>query len=202
MELLRAADTSEQVQQDAAVVLHELDSLARISSQLLLVTATELAELVEPVRMDMAVLLERVASRWRPTADRRWTLDVEPSPLVADEALLESALDALIENALKYTTDGGSIVLCCRPLHGGVRVSVEDDGCGISAFVMKDVFERSSRLGPAAARGTGLGLSIVKAITEAHHGALEVTSQVRRGATFVLTLPDVAPALSPARPRF
>jgi len=189
-ELLQAGATDEQTRADVEVVLRELDSVSRISGRLLLLTATQLSELMDAAPLDVAELLRQAGQRWQPTTSRSVQVTVEECPLVGDWALLESAVDALVENALRYTAAEGTVVLSCRLGPGEVVVEVADDGAGIAPERLPSVFERRWQPGLADERsGTGLGLAIVKAIVDAHGGTVGVRSTLGDGTTVVLTLP-------------
>jgi two-component system, OmpR family, sensor kinase len=191
VELIRAGAEEPDLHHDASVVLRELDSLSRISARLLLLRATDLSAFVEPVRLDVADLLQDLALRWGPSANRTWRVHAESCLVRADEALLESALDALIENALRFTRDGGEVCLSCRREGGTVTVLVQDDGTGIEPVRMPQLFRRPDHVTTATAHsGTGLGLPLVKAIVEAHGGSVHAQSS-RGGSVFELTLPAV-----------
>jgi signal transduction histidine kinase len=189
-ELLQAGATDAQTRADTEVVLSELDSVSRISGRLLLLTASQLSELLEPAPLDVADLLRQVQQRWQPTTSRDLRLSTEPCRLVGDWALLESAVDALVENALRYTTADGTVRLSCRQDDADVVLEVGDDGAGIPADRLPLVFERRWHPGMAEERsGTGLGLAIVKAIGEAHGGAVSIQSTVGHGTRVDLRLP-------------
>jgi signal transduction histidine kinase len=183
-ELLEAGATDAQTRADAAVVLRELDSVSRISERLLLLTATQLSELLVPATLDVGALLHQVQQRWQPTTSRDLRLDTEPCVLVGDWSLIESAVDALVENALRYTAPDGWVRLCCRRDGSCVVVEVADDGAGIPADRLPTVFQRRWHPGMADERsGSGLGLAIVKAIAEAHGGTVGIESTVRTDST-------------------
>jgi signal transduction histidine kinase len=114
----------------------------------------------------------------------------------ADRARLRQVLVNLIDNAVKYSPEGGEVEVRALAADGGVRVSVRDAGPGIPREHQERIFEKFGRLEiPGSSKpGTGLGLFIARSIAEAHGGALEVSPLPREGATFVLTLPAAAAA--------
>jgi two-component system phosphate regulon sensor histidine kinase PhoR len=133
-------------------------------------------------------------------AERRMALANElPETLRAwaDADRFEQVLLNLVENAIRYGRDQGSISVGGRPVPGNrIEVWVRDDGPGIPPESRDRVFERFYRIDRARTRdkgGTGLGLSIVKHIVNAHGGQVWVRSELGRGSTFFLTLPEAAP---------
>lgn len=115
-----------------------------------------------------------------------------PLPAIrGDRARLRQVLGNLIENAVKYSPDGGEVEVRVFAADGAVRVSVRDAGPGIPREHQERIFEKFGRveISGSSKPGTGLGLFIARSIAEAHGGTLEVSSLPREGATFVLTLP-------------
>jgi two-component system phosphate regulon sensor histidine kinase PhoR len=114
----------------------------------------------------------------------------------ADEEAVDQILDNLLDNALKYTPEGGRISVGWRVRHGEVDLEVADTGIGIPAPDLPRIFERFYRVDKARSRemgGTGLGLSIVKHLAQAMRGGVKATSQVGQGTTFIVSLPRAAP---------
>ncbi|KGE70658.1 sensor histidine kinase [Spirochaeta lutea] len=113
-------------------------------------------------------------------------------PIMANEALLEQALINLIENGIKYGTEGGWVRVEARLDDTYCIFSVQDNGPGIPAREKDRVFQRFYRIDKTRSRqqgGTGLGLSIVKHIALCHHGEASVTSTMGQGSTFSLKIP-------------
>lgn len=109
----------------------------------------------------------------------------------ADEEGLRQILNNLVDNALKYTADGGQVRVACRPAGSAVFIEVRDTGIGISAKYLPRVFERFYRVDKARSRelgGTGLGLSIVKHLAQSFGGTVEVESEVGVGTVFTVKL--------------
>lgn len=110
----------------------------------------------------------------------------------ADPDLLNSVLQNLISNAIKFTNPGGKICLSLFESSPDVGVAVTDNGVGISEEVLQNLFRldvRESRSGTEEEKGTGLGLIICKEIIEKHGGKIWAESQLGKGATFKFTLP-------------
>ncbi len=110
----------------------------------------------------------------------------------ADEEAMDQILDNLLDNALKYTPEGGEIRVRWRIEGNVIALEVSDTGIGIPAADLPRIFERFYRVDKARSRelgGTGLGLSIVKHLVQAMHGNVRASSQVGSGTTFTVTLP-------------
>lgn len=115
----------------------------------------------------------------------------EDTLVYADLELLTSALQNLLENAIRYSNPGGQVDVTLRE-NDNVVIEVADNGIGISEEDQKRIFERFYRVDPARSRstgGTGLGLSIVKHVVSDLNGSIHVNSKPGEGATFVITLP-------------
>ncbi len=109
-----------------------------------------------------------------------------------DPTLLEQAIVNLLDNAVKYSDDGGTIRLQAANEKDFTVISVQDHGCGIAQKHLPRLFERFYRVDKARSRqlgGTGLGLAIVKHIVQAHGGDITVESTLGKGSTFSIRLP-------------
>ena len=120
--------------------------------------------------------------------------------MTADRRRLREVLDNLIQNAVKYSPDGGAISVRAQAEREEVLVSVSDRGIGIPRHLLERVFHAYERDEAGATRGimgTGLGLAICKGLVEALGGRIWVESDVGAGSTFLFTVP-VAPSVEPA----
>jgi signal transduction histidine kinase len=108
-----------------------------------------------------------------------------------DRTRLRQVLGNLIENAVKYSPEGGEVRVSAAAANGEVRIAVRDAGPGIPRDHQSRIFEKFGRVDvPGASKpGTGLGLFIARSIAEAHGGSLDVSSGAEPGSTFTLTLP-------------
>jgi two-component system phosphate regulon sensor histidine kinase PhoR len=171
-------------------LIDDLLTLSQIESQAVPLrrSAVELRPLAEAVLTTLQPHLER----------RRITASLEvPAGLSvdADPERLRQVFANLLDNAVKYNTDGGRITVSAAREGGSVRVAISDTGIGIPDADLSRVFERFYRVDKARSRelgGTGLGLSIVKHIVESHGGAIAVTSRLGQGSKFSFTLPGAA----------
>jgi len=195
-ELIRDAQPGSQAAQDAIVVLEEFDNLERIAARLLTLARMDEHWTVKPSVVPLGALLERTVTRWRPAANRDWRMSPTSAVVVADRQRLETALDSLVENAVRYTEESGPIELAAYPDGESVVIEVRDNGSGIPdeelAYVFESFHSGSSR------GGTGIGLAIVKTIVEAHGGAVSAENVPGGGASFRLRLPGPGPALPAA----
>ena len=110
-----------------------------------------------------------------------------------DAQLLEQAISNLLDNAIKYSEEGGTISVASFQTEEDTTISVQDQGSGIAEKHLPRLFERFYRVDKARSRklgGTGLGLSIVKHIAQAHRGKVSVESSPGKGSTFTIHLPN------------
>ena len=177
---------------ELGVSLDELDRIERIVSRLLLLAKADQPDFVRFADVEIDGFLEDVFMRWSEVAERAWRLELDVVGLVqVDEEALRSALDALLENAVKYTERGAAIQLRAHAAGGEIVIEVADGGYGVAPEVRERIFDRFARADDARTRelgGVGLGLSIVAAIAAAHGGRCTVESGPR-GTTFALHLP-------------
>jgi signal transduction histidine kinase len=146
--------------------------------------------------VDLPVLVRKVADLYEVVADNKaLKISVEmPEGLIvkADSNRLPQAVANLVDNAVKYTPNGGHITISGWRENGEIALSVKDTGIGISSMESEKVWERLYRADKSRSeRGLGLGLTVVKAIVEAHHGRVTLESRLNRGSVFTLYLPAV-----------
>jgi signal transduction histidine kinase len=179
------------------VALDELGRMDAIVERLLVLARAGQRDFVLSERIDLEALLEDVFVRWSEVAPRAWRLGpVAAGRVAADPDRLRTALDALIENAVKYTEPHDAIELRTRVIDDQIAIEVADEGCGVPAEALGRIFDRFARADSArtrAAGGVGLGLAIVDAIAKAHGGSCHVAS-VGQGSVFSLHLPGFNPA--------
>jgi signal transduction histidine kinase len=139
-----------------------------------------------------AFVAEVVSIEARATRDHEFSLDLplDLSPLWADRGKVEEVVINLVNNAIKYSPDGGLITITAAPRDTMMCVSVSDTGLGIAADAKSRLFQRFQRVGnKQRVSGTGLGLFVCKTLIEAHGGKIWVDSEEGQGSTFHFTVP-------------
>ncbi len=125
--------------------------------------------------------------------DKRIEISSEVSPglyVTADPGRVRQVLANLLDNALKYSPEGGRVELRSAPAGTEVMIEVSDNGAGIAGHDLTRIFERLYRGDQSRSqKGLGLGLSLVQAVVRAHHGRIEVQSQPGEGSRFTVYLP-------------
>ncbi|HZU97986.1 MAG TPA: PAS domain-containing sensor histidine kinase [Planctomycetota bacterium] len=121
-------------------------------------------------------------------------IDSPLRPILANRDRLHAVFENLMGNAIKFTPEGGRIVVGARLVGGSVRFTITDSGPGISDADLPHIFERFWRAKNSAGMGVGLGLAIAKGIVEAHGGEIRVQNVPGAGASFSFTIP-CAPSL-------
>ena len=178
-----------------------LDELARIDAiieRLLVLATADQTDFLHLEEIDVEAFLEDVFMRWSEVAPRAWRLGpMAAGRLRVDPERLRTALDALLENAVKYTWENAAIELRAR-YEGAWRlvIEVEDEGTGVPDEALHRIFDRFARADAARTRtagGVGLGLAIVDAIAKGH-GGYSTVENTGHGSIFGLHLPCFAPA--------
>lgn len=154
--------------------------------------------------VDVRTLIETTVTSAQPTARQKGiSLSAELPPalpaITANADQLRQVLDNLLNNALKFTPEGGRVTVKAHAGSDTVQISVADTGLGIPADSLDKIFRRFFRAKVSARQqipGTGLGLTIVKQIIDTHHGDIAVKSAEGHGTTFTVTLPITQPAVS------
>lgn len=199
-------DDPQERRETVQLVLHELDRMNRIVTDLLTLAKVDRPDHVRPVETDVAALTLELDSHVRHLGERDWVLDeVAEGHALLDAQRVSQAVLQLARNAVQHTGTGDRIHLASRwQLLGDGRWelawSVADHGPGVPPKQARRIFERFHRVEGSAADhdGAGLGLPIVRAIAENHGGGVSVSETPGGGATFTLTLPVVGPGPAPA----
>jgi PAS domain S-box-containing protein len=192
-----------------SLIVEESERLGRIVNQILLANQLEMGRLdLETEPFDARDLLERVAEAARTHAPPQVSLEVAAAealtPVAADKDHVRQILVNLVENAIKYSPDGGTIELRAETTDDAVLFRVADEGIGIPDDEQPRIFEKFYRLDPNMTRGiggTGLGLYICSELVERMGGRIWVASRERKGSEFYFELPAVAATRLPIRTR-
>ena len=172
----------------------ECERLSGIVDNLLFVARADAArEPIERKQFDGRAALEKIGTFYQTIAeDRHVTINCTgEGEIYGDPVLLSRAVSNLVDNALRFTPDGGAIQLsiAARPTHS--EVTVADSGCGIPSEHLPRVFDRFYRIDSSrSSDGAGLGLALVKSIVDLHGGSAKIESTVNRGTTVILTFPN------------
>jgi len=185
-----AADYRETI--ESTVV--ECERLSRIVDNLLFVARADAER--EPIarkRFDARAAVEKIAAFYQTIADDQHVAITcsGDGQMHADPDLFERALANLLDNALRFTPENGSIEITLSDQNTDFEVAVSDNGCGIAAEHLPRVFDRFYRAEPSrGSDGAGLGLALVKSIVELHGGSVAIQSEVGDGTVVKLRFPS------------
>jgi heavy metal sensor kinase len=194
---LRRSGSNDPQRSTLASQIEELDRLARLIDQILTLARAESGQIrLTFVPVDVGALAASLVEQLEPVAQAR-TIDLrcEQTGTVvvnADAGWLQRLLLNLLDNAIKFTKEGGHVVLRVTRDAGRARIDVRDTGIGMSPDETSHVFERFFQADPARTSGNdgaGVGLSLVKWIVDRHEGSIAVNSRVGEGSTFTVLLP-------------
>ena len=177
-------------------LIAELFELTKLNSQ-------ETRPHLEPFAL--SELVQDVVQKLTLVAERKQVQLVAHSPadlpfVSGDIGLIERVLENLIENALRYTQQGGTVTVSLTHGNGTIMTQIVDTGCGIPPEELPHIFDRYYRVGKNQhdrSIGAGLGLAITKRILELHGSSIEVQSVVNKGTTFSFHLSVVQPSIQP-----
>lgn len=177
--------------------LEETERLANIVEQLLAISRLDAGEACrERIRLDLGELATSTADQLHLLADEKAIslqyLADSGVYVEADPLRLRQIIANLLDNAIKYTREGGAVKLSVFVLENQAILEVEDNGAGIPSEALSHIFDRFYRADQARSRssgGVGLGLAIVKAICSAHGATIRVSSEERVGTCFRVSLP-------------
>ncbi|HWE03346.1 MAG TPA: ATP-binding protein [Tepidisphaeraceae bacterium] len=181
-----------------ATISKHVDQLQNLVSDLLELSTLESSpEIPRRVSVDLAAVARRVADLLQPAAqNKKQSLNVElpvgVPRILGNPDYLERAVSNLIDNAIKYSPEGGVVNVTMGYSHESVTIEVQDNGIGIPPADLDRIFERFYRVDRSRSRemgGTGLGLSIVKHVAQVHGGSVEVSSTPGAGSRFRLKIP-------------
>jgi signal transduction histidine kinase len=192
---LRDASSPEAYREALADCLEEADRVMTMLDALMDIAEAETGAMrLKVEEVDVVSVVRDAVSLYADLAeDKQITLEIHaPGQLIApaDRARVMQALANLLDNAVKYTPAGGRVQVAVEPMDAGVAITVADNGVGIPADELPQIWDRLFRGDRSRSqRGLGLGLSLVRAIVEAHHGRVDVQSTPGEGSTFKIYLP-------------
>jgi two-component system, chemotaxis family, CheB/CheR fusion protein len=193
-----------------AMLSRQTDHLARLLDDLLDVTRIARGRVtLQQEPLEIGAIIEHAVETVSPLAKAKsQTLRVErdPTPLYVsgDRARLVQCLTNILQNAVKFTNDGGEIAIALRDAGPDLEVSIRDNGIGVPAELLPrvfDLFVQSERTLDRSQGGLGIGLSVVKRLVEMHGGAVGIASEGQgRGTTVTIRLPRIETPADAAQP--
>ena len=198
----------DQIHEFYEIIDLECDRLTRLITDLLNVSRIEqgIALDLTPGPLDIESLVAKVVTSQQASdkTGHDWLIEVPAMPpVIADEDRLDQILTNLVNNAIKYSPNGGTIGVRARDDGDSVVISVSDQGMGMKKeFLAKGIFGKFAReryVDNQKIYGTGLGLYLVKHMVEAHGGRIWVDSEYGRGSTFSFRIPKRPPEEPPVR---
>ncbi|HEX6290908.1 MAG TPA: ATP-binding protein [Herpetosiphonaceae bacterium] len=194
--MLGAASDPAQQRRSLQRMNSELERMGRLVDDLLTLSRLDAHPRLRCEDTELGALVQDTINEFRGLAPHhQWSLTLVPGIVVrGDPDRLRQVLLNVLENARKFTPEGGSIAVTVTKRHDAAVMMIADTGVGIPAEDVPHVWDRFYRVDQARARasgGSGLGLSIVKSIVETHGGHVALSSSVGQGTTVTLTLPLV-----------
>ena len=193
----------------ADIVVHESSRLKRLLDDVRSLNDLDFTESAGSEQVDIHRLCTETAQRFRLAADKaQVTLRVHAGHLTAttDPRLMETVVNNLVSNAIRYTPPGGTVDIRARRRRTAIVIAVRDTGIGIAPEHLPRIFDRLYRVDEARDRvtgGSGLGLALARRAAQSIGGHIEVESKPQSGSEFRLILPNAAPgtAAPEYRPR-
>ena len=173
--------------------------LLKLTNMILdLIKLDEARFILRPKSFDIKKIVEQIVGDIQGLAERKSIrLDIRADsgkyPITGDPDMLERVVVNLLSNAMKFTPPGGSITVALASKPHEIMITVSDTGMGIPADKISSIFERFYQVEGDLTRkhgGTGIGLALVKEIVDRHGGRIEVESEVGKGTSFSITLPE------------
>ena len=199
----------EEYQEGLAHFIERFDHLNRLVNDLILLSKLDSSQVelnLVPLRLDL--LVQDIANLFQVLAEQKniglnigsW----QEATIMGDKMRVQQLFTNLIDNAVKFTPDGGSIRIRAERDGDFAKVEVVDTGMGIPKEEQENIFKRFYRVDKSRSKdvgGVGLGLSIAEWIAHAHRGKIEVGSEPNQGSTFIVYLPlqNNTPSLSKLR---
>jgi signal transduction histidine kinase len=199
LQILRLSPTGTPAMQTVEMMDRQVRHLVRLIDDLLDISRITRGKLeLRKQRVPLSLLLSNAVESSKPLIDMgKHTLTISvPEELITldvDPVRLAQVITNLLNNAAKYTPNGGAIALTARHTNDTVQIEVTDNGIGLSPQMLTKVFDMFSQVAPSTERsqgGLGIGLTLARRLTEMHNGTVEATSPgPGKGSTFTVTLP-------------
>ena len=195
---LRKPRSEAEYRETLGQILHESERLSQLIEQLLILARSDAGSSVLPmIRIDLTKPLRSACQQASILAEKKQLAFSEKMPakplwVHGDSPSLERMFLVLLDNAVKYTPDGGSIAVDLNAENGFAVTAIRDTGIGVAQEDIPHVFERFYRADPARTRdlgGSGLGLAIGNWIAQVHGGEIRIESEISRGSCFQVRLP-------------
>jgi len=196
--LLSKARTTEEYQEGLAHFIEQFDHLNRMINDLILLSKSDSSQVelkLVPLRLDL--LIQDIGNLFQVLAEQKniaLNIDtIQETVVMGDKIRLQQLFTNLIDNAIKYTSKG-SVLVTGEKNEGMVLIKIKDTGIGIPIEEQEKIFKRFYRVDKSRSRetgGVGLGLSIAEWVAHAHHGKIEVASELNQGSTFTVSLPAI-----------
>ncbi|KAA0267919.1 MAG: sensor histidine kinase [Chloroflexi bacterium] len=187
--------SGEQLQSTIETVSRNVDQIVNLTNDILFLQEMDLV-LPDFQPVNMLDVVESVIRKYEGRAKAKGiSLSVkgriQVPPVQGDEASLERAITALVDNAIKFSHPNGSVEIRLAEQGNHVTISVEDHGIGIDPQIRPRIFDRFFHIeksGEELYSGIGIGLSITRQVIQQHRGTLDVTSEPGKGSTFTISL--------------
>jgi len=205
----------DKVKETTTMITEQLTGLNKLVQSMLDLTYYEQGlTSLHLTRRDVREIVKEAAVSRRSIAESRklrLTLELGETPLHAliDSRRITDAFLALLDNAIRFTADGGTVNVTTRQSEHEVLITIEDTGIGIPQHELKWIFDKIYEVGDVmhhssgthgfGSKGFGLGLALCKAIAEKHGGRVTVSSTPGRGSTFAIALPRSGPKAAVAQ---
>ena len=185
-------DTPEQ-QETIDLTIEELDRMNRLIEDLVLLAKAERPDFLQIETIELTSFVTGLFDKLQTLGERNWDLDnqILSGKMTGDRQRITQAIINLANNAVQHTVVDSLIVFGAKIKGDRVEFWIRDTGNGIAASEQERIFQRFARVKNSRRRsdGSGLGLSIVKAVAEAHRGAINLQSKLGIGSTFTLVFP-------------
>lgn len=192
---LQGRPDPEQYREALANSIEESDRILSLLNSLMDVSEAEIGSLrLKPEKLDLTDMLAEVAEIYQYVAEEKnVSVSINGTPgmtITADRSRMRQVFANLMDNAIKYNSDGGRVIVTARQEPTRTVVTFADTGMSIPPEELGKIWDRLYRGDKCRAQpGLGLGLSLVKAIVHAHHGTVDAASEIGKGSVFTLSIP-------------